>query len=94
MTRMIPPALALAFALSCSAVWGEASDWALVLPTGEIICAKEGMPGRPPDEPCELARRAIERGWWPVMPSGSGIRCERHPDCFDQRSLCIEGYSC
>ncbi len=78
--------LALAFVLAGSAVWAEPTDYVLVLPTGERVCAKSA-------ETCVAARRAIERGWWPILPSGSGIRCEPHPGCFDPASNVIPGFN-
>jgi hypothetical protein len=80
MTRLIPPALALAFALSCSAVWGEPTDWAIEPGT---ICSKS-----------EATCREAVKGWlWPDL-RGIELRCEPHPGCFEQRSLCIQNYNC
>jgi hypothetical protein len=84
MTRRLPPALALAVALSCSAVWGEPTDWAIEPGT---ICAKS-------EATCREAVKAVAKGWlWPDL-RGIELRCERHANCFDQRSLCIHNYNC
>lgn len=72
--------------LFAGAALAGSGDYVLILPTGEEICAKSA-------DNCETARRAIERGWWPIMPSGSGIRCEAHPQCFSPASNTIKGYN-
>ena len=62
-------------------------DYALVLSTGEEVCAKSA-------DTCQAAIRAIERGWWPILPPGSGIRCEPRPQgCFSYESNTIRGFN-
>jgi hypothetical protein len=83
MTRLIPPALALAFALSCSAVWGEPTDWAIEPGT---ICAKS-------EATCREAVKAVAKGWlWPDL-RGIELRCEPHPGCFSREENVIRGFN-
>lgn len=66
-----------------------ASDYALILPSGERNCATSAAT-------CEAARTAIERGMaWPDGPGpGATTACVPQPGCRPARSLCILGYNC
>jgi hypothetical protein len=91
MTRLIPPALALAFALSCSAVWGEATDWAIE-PGDSVygpICATDKAS-------CDEALRAMSKRWV-FRDLNTSLAQQQHcvpaPGCRPARDLCIPGYS-
>jgi hypothetical protein len=77
---------AIGLLVAGAAVAGS-GDYVLLLPTGEEVCAKSA-------DTCNAAIRAIERGWWPILPSGSGLRCEPRPrGCFPESSNHIKGYN-
>ncbi len=74
-----------------------ADDRELVItwPTSDIevrACAKAPPRGLP--DPCEAVNA---RRWQPIGTppiSSATIRCVAHPNCFNERSECIEGFNC
>lgn len=68
-------------------ILAASSDYVLILPTGERICAKSA-------ETCEVARAAIATGRWPIVPRGTPTRCTPAPGCFEPPSNCISGFNC
>jgi hypothetical protein len=87
MTRLIPPALALAFALSCSAVWGEPTDWGLEAPGRVTICAVD-------QKTCREALGLMRDGKLFVDLPREGWVCRPHPGCRPEGDLCIRRYNC
>jgi hypothetical protein len=78
-----------AFALPEAISSAPNSDFAIVGPHDEVICAKS-------KEVCLTALKAIQRGWWTPFNSRdtSLLRCVPKPDCFPPETLCIKGYNC
>ncbi len=79
---MIPVVLAASYLLTLA----SSGDYALVLPTGEQVCAKSR-------ETCEEARAAIAARRWPIAPRQTPTRCLPAPTCFSHESNTIRGYN-
>lgn len=64
------------------------SDFELITPLSERICAKSHAT-------CEAARAAVAKGWFlGELPRDAVTECRPAPNCFTERSGCIEGYNC
>lgn len=79
--RLIPPLLALGFALVA------ATDWGLESPGQPVICAVD-------QQSCEWARNMMYDGkLFHDLPHGGWV-CRPRPGCRPEVELCIAGYNC
>ncbi len=91
---MIPFLSYTAIALSLTlAIASGTGDYALIVPMPhglptEVVCTKS-------QRDCEASREAIRRGWFMrEIPSDTPTLCQAWPNCFNEQSNCIKGYSC
>ena len=63
------------------------TDYQLQISNQTPICSKSLTT-------CELAQKAIKKGWILSIPPYSQTQCIPFPNCFEKESNCIKNYNC